>query len=46
VIDLRGRLVGMNIARAGRVETYALPAGTLFEVVEGLRKSVGQISEE
>jgi serine protease Do len=32
VVDLDGRAVGINIARAGRVESYALPA----EAVRGL----------
>jgi len=32
MVDLDGKVIGINIARAGRVETYALPV----EVVEGL----------
>ncbi len=36
VVDLRGRVVGMNIARAGRVETYALPAQVIVEVLPDL----------
>ena len=27
VVDLDGRVVGFNIARAGRTESYALPVG-------------------
>jgi serine protease Do len=33
VVDLRGRLVGMNIARADRTATYALPVSVLRAVV-------------
>ena len=36
VVDARGRVVGLNIARAGRVETYALPAQVLNEVLPDL----------
>ncbi|MFN4242305.1 MAG: PDZ domain-containing protein [Tepidisphaerales bacterium] len=36
LLDLDGRVVGINIARAGRVETYALPV----EVVRGLLDDV------
>jgi serine protease Do len=32
LVDLDGKVVGINIARAGRVESYAIPA----EVVQGL----------
>jgi serine protease Do len=32
VVDLQGRVIGMNISRAGRVESWALPA----EIVEPL----------
>jgi S1-C subfamily serine protease len=31
LVDVRGQVLGINIARAGRVETYALPA----QVIEG-----------
>jgi len=37
VVDLDGRVVGINIARAIRVTTYALPADTVQKVVEKLR---------
>ena len=39
VVDLHGNVLGINIARAGRVETYALPAqviqGVLPELLSG-----------
>ena len=36
VIDLQGRAVGMNIARANRAETFAIPAKELRELAEGM----------
>jgi serine protease Do len=37
VVDLEGRAVGLNIARAGRTESYALPAGEVRSAVERMR---------
>ena len=34
LVDLNGRVVGINIARAGRVTSYALPASTVRPEVE------------
>lgn len=36
VVDLSGRAVGINIARAGRVETLALPVATVLATIERL----------
>ncbi len=36
VVDLDGHVVGLNIARAGRTETYALPASTVQAVLREL----------
>ena len=36
VLDLQGRAVGMNIARANRAETFAIPAKELRELAEGM----------
>ena len=36
LLDLEGRCVGMNIARANRCETYAIPARELQEIVATL----------
>lgn len=36
LVDLEGRVVGVNIARAGRVETLALPAAVVRESVRRL----------
>jgi serine protease Do len=30
LVDLQGRVIGINIARAGRTETYAIPADLLI----------------
>jgi serine protease Do len=36
VVDVDGKVVGLNIARAGRVESYALPAVLVRETVDKL----------
>ena len=36
LVDLQGDVVGINIARAGRVETYALPAQVILGVLPEL----------
>jgi serine protease Do len=36
VVDLDGRAVGINIARAGRVASYAIPATMVKEVLAAL----------
>lgn len=36
IVDLDGNAVGLNIARAGRVESYALPAAVVIESVAKL----------
>ncbi|MEP2774357.1 MAG: S1C family serine protease [Luteolibacter sp.] len=38
VIDLEGRVVGMNIARANRAETFAIPVEELRELAERLMR--------
>ena len=37
LVDLDGEVVGINIARAGRVETYALPTRNVLPIIEKLR---------
>lgn len=37
IVDLDGKCLGINIARAGRVESYALPAAVVRDVVEKLK---------
>ena len=36
LVDLEGRIVGLNIARAGRVETWALPAEVVNPILKEL----------
>jgi serine protease Do len=36
IMDLDGKCVGMNIARANRAETFGIPAKELREIAEGL----------
>jgi S1-C subfamily serine protease len=40
VLDLEGRAVGMNIARANRAETFAIPVEELRDLAEGMIKQV------
>jgi serine protease Do len=37
VVNLSGQVVGLNIARAGRVETYAVPADVVKTLIRELR---------
>lgn len=39
IVDLSGRVVGVNVARAGRIETLAIPAKEAQALVERLRKA-------
>ena len=38
VVNLRGQVVGLNIARAGRIATYALPSKLLKEKVKAFKQ--------
>jgi serine protease Do len=42
VVDLSGEVVGINIARAGRVDSLALPAATILTVLDSLKS--GQLA--
>jgi serine protease Do len=42
VLDLEGRAVGMNIARANRAETFAIPVEELRELAGGMVKQAGK----
>lgn len=37
IVDLTGKIIGVNIARAGRVDTLALPVSTILSVIEPLK---------
>lgn len=42
LLDIDGRCLGMNIARANRAENYAIPLEDLQTVLEGLMKQVAK----
>lgn len=46
VVDLSGRVVGINIARAGRVESYALPAAAVRPVVAKLMATKSRTAQK
>jgi serine protease Do len=37
LVDISGKVIGINIARAGRTETYALPADIVVPLIEPLK---------
>jgi serine protease Do len=41
LVGLDGRAVGLNIARAGRVASYALPAADVLDAVAEMRSRAG-----
>jgi S1-C subfamily serine protease len=40
LVDLEGKAVGLNIARAGRVSSYALPADIVVAAVDQMLKEI------
>ena len=42
IVDLKGRVVGMNIARSGRIESMAIPAATMKKLLEKVNE--GQLN--
>ncbi|NOZ38750.1 MAG: serine protease, partial [Planctomycetes bacterium] len=38
VVDLDGKVVGFNLARAGRTETYAIPADVVAGLIEEMKR--------
>ncbi len=42
VVDLDGKTVGINIARAGRTETYAIPSENVRALIDELKKGKGK----
>ncbi|WP_425616856.1 S1C family serine protease [Anatilimnocola sp. NA78] len=45
IVDLDGKCLGINIARAGRVESYALPASLVKDVV-GKLKAAAELAQK
>ena len=37
LVNLEGKAIGLNIARAGRVATYALPSSLVRQIISELR---------
>ncbi|MBC8875502.1 MAG: PDZ domain-containing protein [Planctomycetes bacterium] len=44
LVDLDGKTIGINIARANRVTSYALPASVVIPLVDELKKSGTMVS--
>jgi serine protease Do len=42
LVDLRGRVIGINISRAGRVETWAIPAEVVQPLIAELKSGRGK----
>ncbi len=41
VVNLDGKVIGINVARAGRTETYAIPTEVVLPLIEELKKGKG-----
>ncbi len=48
VVDLAGNVVGLNIARAGRIESYSVPASIVMNLLDDLKsgKLAPEVPEE
>jgi len=46
LVDTKGRIIGMNIARAGRVVSYALPATLLRASVDRMLAEIKAAPDE
>jgi serine protease Do len=46
LVNLNGKAVGINIARAGRVSTYAIPADTLNPIINRLMQQAKLIAKQ
>ena len=44
LVDLDGKVLGINIARAGRVESWALPVETVIEVIKELKAAKSTVT--
>ena len=45
-VDLEGRILGINIARSGRVKTYAIPSSLVLQWLEDLTPAAEPMSDE
>ena len=46
LVDLDGRIIGINIARAGRIKSYAIPASAVQKVVASLKTTPATKKQE
>lgn len=46
LVDLQGRVVGINVARGGRTETYAVPTDVLLPLVAALKHGPSDATAE
>lgn len=44
IVNLDGKVIGLNIARAGRVSTYALPSSVVQPIISGLVEQAKLVS--
>lgn len=46
IIDLEGRVVGLNIARGGRIRSYAIPADKIEKIIDEMKSSIAGKSDK
>ncbi len=46
LVDLDGKVIGINIARAGRTESYAIPSEVILPLLQELQSSKHQVSQQ
>jgi len=46
LVDLNGKAVGINIARAGRVSTYALPSSLVIPLIETMKQAAEKNNQD
>ena len=46
LLDLDGKAVGVNIARAGRISTYALPSSLVIPLIDSMKRAAQQDDEK
>jgi serine protease Do len=46
LVNLEGKAIGLNIARAGRVASYALPSGLVEQIIANLKRDALTVSHQ
>jgi serine protease Do len=46
LVDIEGRVIGINIARGGRTDTYAIPAETILTLLPDLMKGKSSVASK